>query len=82
MKEGKKVRVFLVTFNAARKSMLIFKEQPTMLPNIGIVVPEDQLYTQEAFSIHYEARAPVCANAGSFALRINHGRELQLVRES
>lgn len=81
VKDGEKVRVFLATFNAPIKSMPIFKEQPTMLPNIGLVVPEDQLYTQEAFSIRYEARAPGCDNAGSFALRINHGTVLELVRE-
>jgi hypothetical protein len=79
VKDGKKVRVFLATFNAAIKSMPIFKERPTMLPNIGFVVPEDELYTQEAFSIRYEAPAPGCDNAGSFALRI-HGRDLELVR--
>jgi hypothetical protein len=80
-KEGRKVRFFQATFNATRE-MPIFYEQPTQLPNIGVVVPESLLYTREPFIITYEARAPGCFNTGRYAVHVDNGRELRLVREA
>jgi len=61
--DGLSLLAFSVTFNAARQ-MPIFKEQPVVLPNLGIVVPETVIFQKEPFHIGYEVRAPGCFKSG------------------
>jgi hypothetical protein len=58
------------------KSMPIFKEQPTLMPNIGIIVPSQFLHRANDYALGFEARAPGCQNDGSCSLIVAHGRTL------
>jgi hypothetical protein len=78
-KDDKAVRFFQATFNASRQ-MPIFSEQPVTLPNLGIVIPDEHLYSQEPFQISYEARAPGCFKEGAISLFVERGERLRLVR--
>jgi len=60
------------------KSMPLFKEQPTLMPNLGIVVPQDMIFRGNDYVIGYEVRAPGCHVEGSCFLIVEHGRTLAI----
>lgn len=60
------------------KSMPLFKEQPTLMPSLGIVVPSDRLFRGEDYVIGFEVRAPGCQADGSNILIVENGRRLAI----
>jgi hypothetical protein len=63
------------------KSMPLFKEQPTLMPNFGIIVPQNLLFKPNDYVIGYEVRTPGCEAKGSTFLIVEHGRTLAIVDE-
>jgi hypothetical protein len=61
------------------KSMPIFKEMPTLLPAIGIIIPVSELYKANDYFIGFEIRAPGCQNDGANFMIVEHGRTLAIV---
>jgi hypothetical protein len=64
------------------ESMPIFKEQPTLMPALGIVVPISMLYKPNDYIIGFEIRSPGCQSDGSNFLIVEHGRRLAIVTEA
>jgi hypothetical protein len=63
------------------ESMPIFKEQPTLMPALGIVVPISMLYKPNDYLIGFEIRSPGCQSDGSNFLIVQYGRRLAIVTE-
>jgi hypothetical protein len=64
------------------KSMPIFKEQPTLMPALGIIVPPNMLYKPNDYVIGFEIRAPGCHSEGARFLIVEYGRALAIVTEN
>jgi hypothetical protein len=64
------------------KSMPIFKEQPTLMPTLGMVVPISMLYKPNDYLIGFEIRSPGCHCDGSNFLIVEYGRRLAIVTEA
>jgi hypothetical protein len=64
------------------KSMPIFKEQPTLMPALGIVVPISMLYRPNDYLIGFEIRAPGCQCDDSNFLIVEYGRRLSIVTKA
>ena len=69
--------IFQLRFNPA-KTMPVYKEKPTMLPAIGLVVSELRLFMTEPYSIGYEITAPGCHRMESGQLFVEDGKRLRL----
>lgn len=64
------------------KSMPIFKEQPTLMPALGIIIPVSMLYKANDYFIGFEIRAPGCQCDGANFVIVEHGRRLAIVNKS
>jgi hypothetical protein len=63
------------------KSMPIFKEQPTLMPAFGIVVPANMLSQPNDYVLGFEVRTPGCQSDGSNLLIVEYGRQLAIVTQ-
>ncbi|WP_187434732.1 AlbA family DNA-binding domain-containing protein [Bradyrhizobium cytisi] len=63
------------------KSMPIFKEQPTLMPALGIIVPLNMINRPNDYLIGFEVRAPGCHTEGSNYVIVEFGRQLAIVTE-
>jgi len=54
--------------------MPIFKEQPLLMPALGLIIPEDILYLENDYKIAYEIRSPGCYRSGGNLLCVEHGK--------
>jgi hypothetical protein len=75
--DGTSVFPYRLSFYPSQ-SMPIFKEQPTLMPALGIIVPEDMLRQDNGYLIGYEIRAPGCHRLGSSHLIVEHGKFLAI----
>jgi Putative DNA-binding domain len=75
--QGIAVAAYSVTFNAAHQ-MPIFKEQPMMLPNLGLIVPETVIFRRQPFYIGYEVRAPGCFRSGSGEIEVESANIMRI----
>lgn len=75
--DGVTVTPFRLTFSP-NKSMPIFKEQPTLMPALGIIVPEDVLRQDNDYMLAYEIRAPGCHRTGNKLLIVEYGKFLAI----
>ncbi|MGY2915787.1 AlbA family DNA-binding domain-containing protein [Bradyrhizobium sp. USDA 3262] len=73
--DGVAVIPYRISFNP-NKTMPVFKEQPTLMPALGIVVPEQQLRHDSDYILAYEVRAPGCHKTGSNLLMVEWGKFL------
>jgi hypothetical protein len=64
------------------KSMPIFKEQPTLIPALGIVVPISMLYRPNDYLIGFEICSPGCQCDDSNFLIVEYGRRLSIVTKA
>jgi hypothetical protein len=79
--QGVTVAGYSVTFNAAHQ-MPIFKEQPVMLPNLGIIVPEAVIFRRQPFYIGYEVRAPGCFKSGHGEIEVESANIMRIKMET
>jgi hypothetical protein len=75
--DGASVIPYRLSFYPSQ-SMPIFKEQPTLMPALGIIVPENLLYHDNDYVIGYEIRAPGCHRLSSSLLIVEYGKFLAL----
>ncbi|WP_316189399.1 ATP-binding protein [Bradyrhizobium sp. SZCCHNS1054] len=73
---GYRVIPYRLTFPPNR--MPIFKEQPTLMPALGIVVDKNLIYRANDYVIGFEIRAPGCLGDGATFLIVEHGRTLAI----
>jgi hypothetical protein len=59
--------------------MPIFKEQPTLMPALGIVVDKSMIYRANDYIIGFEIRSPGCLGDGSSFMIVEHSRTLAIV---
>lgn len=76
-KDGVKFVPYQLVFDP-RKTMPIFKEQPTLMPNLGIIVPAHYRNRNLAYHVRYEVRAPGCLAEGSVKLFVDNGQRILL----
>jgi hypothetical protein len=74
---GHKVVPYRLTFMPGR-SMPIFKEQPTLMPPLGIIIPDLHLRSDNEFILAYEVRAPGCHVKGFGSLVAEYGQSLTI----
>lgn len=74
---GVPVIPYRISFNP-NKTMPVFKEQPTLMPALGIVVPQEQLRRDNDYMLAYEVRAPGCHRTGSHLLIVEYGKLLAI----
>jgi hypothetical protein len=79
--KGVRVIPYRLTFYP-NKSMPLFKEQPTLMPNLGIVVPANLIFHANDYVIGFEIRAPGCQSEGSNHLIVEHSRRLAIVGQT
>jgi hypothetical protein len=60
------------------KTMPLFKEQPTLMPNLGIIVPAHLRSRHRDYYLGYEVRAPGCHVEGSVRLFVENGQRILL----
>lgn len=63
------------------KGMPFFKEQPTLMPALGIIIPENLLYHDNDYTIGYEVRAPGCTNKQTGRLIVEYGKRLSIIMD-
>lgn len=77
---GQRVATFRLRF-LPQQAMPIFKEQPTLMPALGLIVPEDILYQANDYVVGYEVRAPGCTRSDAGTLIVEHGKQLRIIME-
>jgi hypothetical protein len=75
--DGVTVTPFRLGFSPI-KAMPIFKEQPTLMPALGIIVPEDMMRQDNDYTLAYEIRAPGCHRTGSKLLVVEYAKFLAI----
>lgn len=75
---GVPVTPYRISFSPTHQ-MPIFKEQPAMLPNLGIIVPEHMLRQPNDYMVAYEIRSPGCHRTGSKLMIVEYGRTLSIM---
>jgi len=61
-----------------QQSMPIFKEQPTLMPALGLIIPEEHIRSDGDYFIGYEVRAPGCHQQGWGLLVAEYGQSLTI----
>jgi hypothetical protein len=79
--DGNRVIPYRLSF-LPNKTMPIFKEQPTLMPALGIVVPQNLVFRANDYAIGFEIRSPGCHSEGSSFLIVEYGRTLSIATEA
>jgi hypothetical protein len=76
--DGVSVTPFRLNFSP-NKAMPIFREQPTLMPALGIIVPGDMMRQDNEYTLAYEIRAPGCHRTGGRLLIVEHAKFLVII---
>lgn len=76
--DGVEVTPYRLNFSP-NKNMPIFKEQPTLMPALGIIVPEPMLRQANDYTVAYEIRSPGCHRTGSVFLIAEYAKFLAIM---
>jgi len=75
---GVNVTPYRISFSPSHQ-MPIFKEQPALLPNLGIIVPQQMLGLPNDYTVGFEIRSPGCHRTGSMTMIVQYRRTLSIV---